>query len=343
VGTRCGFASRRTPPAVARCDYQHQRSDRLTLRILFAGTPATALPSLDALLASPHEVIAVLTRPDAPAGRGRHETRSSVALRAAELGIETLQPRRPSEPEFGARLAELAPDAAAIVAYGALIPQSALEIPTHGWINLHFSLLPAWRGAAPVQHAILHGDEITGATTFVLEAGLDTGPVLGVLTEAIRRDDTSGTLLERLSQAGAGLLVNTLDGLEAGLLEAVPQPGEGISLAPKITSDDARVDWSAPARHVDRLIRACSPAPGAWTTLRDRRVKLGSVRVPESVDPATGPTLAPGEIAASGPVAFVGTATTPLLLGAVQPEGKAPMPASDWLRGVRLTPGEAFA
>jgi methionyl-tRNA formyltransferase len=316
------------------------------LRILFAGTPATALPSLEALLASPHEVIAVLTRPDAPAGRGRRETRSPVAVRATELGIETLQPRRPAEPEFQQRLIGLAPDAAAIVAYGALIPQAALDVPAHGWVNLHFSLLPAWRGAAPVQHAILHGDEITGATTFVLEAGLDTGPVLGVLTEPIRRDDTAGSLLDRLSHAGAGLLANTLDGLAAGLLEAVPQPTDGVSLAPKITPDDARVDWSAPARHIDRLIRACSPSPGSWTTLRGRRVKLGSVRVPDvsAGDVSTaGPTLAPGEIAISGPVAFVGTATTAVLLGAVQPEGKAPMPALDWLRGVRLGSGEGFA
>jgi methionyl-tRNA formyltransferase len=316
----------------------------VTLRILFAGTPATARPSLDALLASPHEVVAVLTRPDAPAGRGRREMRSPIAVRATELGIETLQPRRPAEPEFQARLAELAPDAAAIVAYGALIPQAALDVPTHGWINLHFSLLPAWRGAAPVQHAILHGDQITGATTFVLEAGLDTGPVLGVLTEPIRSDDTAGSLLDRLSHAGAGLLANTLDGLEAGVLDAVPQPTDGVSLAPKITPDDARVVWSAPARHIDRLIRACSPNPGSWTTLRGRRVKLGSVRVPET-PPAAEPgqqALAPGEIAVAGPVAFVGTATSPLLLGAVQPEGKAPMPALDWLRGVRLTEGERF-
>jgi methionyl-tRNA formyltransferase len=332
---RCGSASPRTRRAAARCD-------RLILRILFAGTPTTALPSLDALLASPHEVIAVLTRPDAPVGRGRHVAQSPVASRAAELGIETLQPKRPADPAFQARLAELAPDAAAIVAYGALIPRAALDVPEHGWINLHFSLLPAWRGAAPVQHAILHGDEITGATTFVLEAGLDTGPVLGILTEPIRRDDTSGSLLERLSRAGAGLLVNTLDGLEAGVLEPKQQPSDGISLAPKITPDDARVDWSTPARHIDRLIRACSPAPGAWTTLREKRVKLGSVRVPESV--ASGAAaLAPGEIATVGPVAFVGTATTPLLLGAVQPEGKAPMAAADWLRGVRLTSSEAFA
>ncbi len=327
------------------------------MRILFAGTPAVALPALEALLASSHQVIAIVTRPDAPAGRGRREARSPVAVRAAELGIETLQPRRPAEPEFQARLRELAPDAAAIVAYGALLPASALEIPTHGWINLHFSLLPAWRGAAPVQHAILRGDEITGASTFVLETGLDTGPVLGTLTEPIGRDDTAGMLLDRLSKAGAGLLVNTLDGVEAGVLEAIPQPTDGISLAPKITPDDARIDWSAPARHVDRSIRACTPAPGAWTTLRGRRVKLGPVRVPETAESPTGAalkpetgfaagngaTLAPGEIAAIGPVAFVGTATSAVLLGTVQPEGKSTMVASDWLRGVRLTAGEAFA
>jgi methionyl-tRNA formyltransferase len=207
-----------------------------------------------------------------------------------------------------------------------------LDVPLHGWVNLHFSLLPAWRGAAPVQHALLHGDEVTGATTFRLEAGMDTGPVYGVTTEQVRPTDTSGDLLERLAVAGAGLLVATLDGIEDGALSPVPQRADGVSLAPKLTVEDARVDWTAPAVRVDRLVRACTPAPGAWTTLRDRRVKLGPVTVADHV-------LPPGEVDGD----LVGTATTAVRLGGVRPEGKGAMPAADWLRGLRLAPGERFA
>ena len=304
------------------------------MRIVFAGTPAVALPSFDALLASPHELVAAITRPDAAAGRGRHEVASPIARRAAEVGVEALKPRRPGDADFQRRLCELAPDVVAVVAYGALVPASALEIPKHGWVNLHFSLLPAWRGAAPVQHAILHGDEITGATTFVLEAGLDTGPVLGLLTEEIGPRDTAGDLLGRLASAGAGLLVATLDGLASGDLRAVPQPADGVSLAPKLAPADARVDWAAPAMRVDRLIRACTPAPGAWTTFRGRRLKLGPV-VPSHADP-----IAAGALVASREGALVGTGTGPVALGSVQPEGKAAMAAADWARGARLAAGD---
>ena len=243
-----------------------------------------------------------------------------------------LTPGHPREEAFGARLRELAPDCCPVVAYGALVPQPVLDVPVHGWVNLHFSLLPAWRGAAPVQHALLHGDEVTGATTFLLEAGMDTGPVFGVTTEEVRPTDTSGDLLERLAHAGAGLLVATLDGIADGALRPVPQPTDGVSLAPKITVDDARVDWTAPAVRVDRVVRACTPAPGAWTTLREKRVKLGPVAI-------TGEVLPPGEIAGD----LVGTATTAVRLGGVRPEGKGAMPAADWLRGLRLEQGERFA
>jgi methionyl-tRNA formyltransferase len=245
------------------------------MRVLFAGTPSPAVPSLEALLASSrHEVVAVLTRPDAPTGRGRRMEQSPVRKVAEEHGVEVLTPRRPRDPEFLERLAELAPDVCPVVAYGGLIPPAALEIPRHGWVNLHFSLLPAWRGAAPVQRALLAGDEITGACTFQLEAGLDTGPVYGTITEEIRRTDTSGDLLERLAIDGARLLVATLDGIEDGTLHAVPQPVDGVSLAPKISVEDARVDWKTPAQHIDRQVRACTPAPGAWTTFGGERVKL---------------------------------------------------------------------
>ncbi|WP_276509333.1 methionyl-tRNA formyltransferase, partial [Cellulomonas hominis] len=198
------------------------------MRLLFAGTPAVALPSLDALLASRHEVVAVLTRPDARAGRGRTLTPSPVKERALEAGIEVLTPTTLRDPEVEERLAAIAPDAAPVVAYGNLVPPAVLDLPRHGWVNLHFSVLPAWRGAAPVQHAIIAGDEVTGASTFRLEAGLDTGPVYGTLTETIRPTDTAGDLLGRLADAGSGLLVRTLDALEEGILTPVPQPGDGI-------------------------------------------------------------------------------------------------------------------
>ncbi len=250
------------------------------MRLVFAGTPQTALPSLDALLASSHSVAAVLTRPDAPAGRGRKMAASPVAERARQAGIEVLQPRRASDPDFLVRLREIAPDCCPVVAYGALIPDAALSVPGHGWINLHFSLLPAWRGAAPVQHAILHGDEITGATTFRLVAELDAGPVYGVVTEAVRPADTAGDLLARLAVSGADLLVATLDGIESGELEARPQPPDGISHAPKLERGDGRVNWKQPAQAIDRQIRACTPAPGAWTTLAGATLKLGPVGRP---------------------------------------------------------------
>ena len=304
------------------------------MRLVFAGTPQAAVPALDALLKSGHEVAAVVTRPDAPAGRGLHLEPSPVAQRAAEAGIEVLKPARPREPEFTDRLRHIDPDIVPITAYGALIPQSVLDIPARGWVNLHFSLLPAWRGAAPVQHAILHGDDITGATTFRLVKELDAGPVFGVVTEPIHPRDTAGDLLGRLAVSGAGLLVATLDGIESGQLEARPQAAEGVSLAPKITAEDARVRWDQPAAAVDRQVRACTPAPGAWSRLGEARLKLGPVDpVPE--DAASAGPLAPGEVAILRSGILVGTATTPVGLGDVQPPGKRRMRAADWARGLR--------
>ncbi len=308
------------------------------MRVLFAGTPEVAVPSLQAILSSRHEVVAVLTRPDAPAGRGRRMAPSPVAEVALAAGIEVLRPDRPRDPQFLARLAELAPEAAPIVAYGGLIPPAALAIPTHGWVNLHFSLLPAWRGAAPVQHAIMAGDEVTGASTFLLEEGLDTGPILGVVTETIRPTDTAGDLLGRLAELGSGLLVATLDGLEAGTLRAVPQTSDGVSHAPKITVEEARVRWSDPAMRVDRLVRGCTPAPGAWAEFRGERVKLGPVRP----DPQVG-DLEPGELRVAKSEVWVGTATHAVSLGEVKAEGKRAMSAADWGRGVRVEPGERLA
>ncbi|MER6594394.1 methionyl-tRNA formyltransferase [Micromonospora purpureochromogenes] len=300
------------------------------MRLIFAGTPAVAVPALDAVAASGHELLAVVTRPDAPAGRGRGLVRSPVGAWADERGIEVLTPAKPREPEFLDRLRELAPDCVPVVAYGALVPPVALEIPRHGWINLHFSLLPAWRGAAPVQQAVLHGDELTGASVFQLEQGLDTGPVYGTLTDEIRPTDTSGDLLERLAQSGAGLLVAVLDAIDAGTARAEPQLADGVSLAPKLTVEDARVRWTDPAFAVDRRIRACTPAPGPWTTFRGDRVKLGPV-----TPVGNGPELKPGELLVEKSRVLAGTATVPVQLGEVRAAGKKAMPATDWARGAR--------
>ncbi|WP_405684337.1 methionyl-tRNA formyltransferase [Streptomyces sp. NBC_01387] len=306
------------------------------MKLVFAGTPEVAVPALDALIASDrHEVAAVVTRPDAPAGRGRRLVASPVAQRAEEAGIEVLKPARPRDETFLARLREIGPDCCPVVAYGALLPRTALDVPARGWVNLHFSLLPAWRGAAPVQHSIIAGDEVTGASTFLIEEGLDSGPVYGVLTEEVRPTDTSGDLLTRLAFAGSGLLVATMDGIEDGTLHAVPQPAEGISSAPKITVEDAQVDWTAPAMRVDRLVRGCTPAPGAWTLFRGERLKL------VALTPVTDRTdLAPGELSVSKNSVHVGTGSHAVELLWVQPQGKKPMRAADWARGVRIAAGE---
>ncbi|GHF28072.1 methionyl-tRNA formyltransferase [Amycolatopsis deserti] len=308
------------------------------MRLVFAGTPEPAVPSLRALLDSPrHEVVAVVTRPDAPAGRGRKLLRSPVGALADEHGIEVLTPAKAGDPEFLARLTELAPDACPVVAYGALLPQRALDIPRHGWINLHFSLLPAWRGAAPVQAAIRAGDEITGASTFRIVKELDAGPVFGVVTEKIADDDTAGALLDRLAVSGARLLVSTLDGIEDGEVQAVPQPADGITYAPKVAVDDARVTFTAPAAAVDRLIRAVTPEPGAWTEFRGERLKLGPVTIVDE------PALEPGELRVERKRVLAGTATKPVRLGEVQAQGKKRMAATDWARGTRIEQGERLS
>lgn len=309
------------------------------MRLVLAGTPDTAVPSLRALLASRHEVVAVVTRPDARSGRGRTLHPSPVKEVALEHDLEVLTPARPGDEDFLDRLRELAPDCCPVVAYGALLPRVALDVPAHGWVNLHFSLLPAWRGAAPVQRAVMAGDEVTGASTFVIEEGLDTGPVLGAVTEAVRPTDTAGSLLERLSDVGAGLLVATMDGLEGGTLRAVPQPAEGVSHAPKLTVEEAAVRWSLPAHVVDRLVRGCTPNPGAWTTFRGERLKVGPLDpAPTGLDDA--PALAPGELHATKRAVLVGTASGPVALGEVGPHGKRAMAAADWARGTRIAPGE---
>ncbi len=305
------------------------------MRIVFAGTPEVALPPLEALLASRHEVVAALTRPDAPAGRGKKLMPSPVAARAAQLGIETLTPRRPRDEDFVERLSAISPDCCPVVAYGALLPQQVLDVPARGFVNLHFSLLPAWRGAAPVQHALLAGDQVTGATTFQIVLELDAGPTYLSVSEPVQSDDTSGAVLARLAVSGAALLVQTLDGLEDGTLTAVPQPVEGVTFAPKLEVADAQVDWTAPAEVVERRIRGCTPAPGAWTSYAGERMKLGPAVPVEGA-------LAPGRLQVARSAVLVGTGTRPLRLGRVQPAGKKPMAAPDWARGAGLGPDDAL-
>jgi methionyl-tRNA formyltransferase len=307
------------------------------VQIVFGGTPDVAIPSLDALADSRHELVAVVTRPDAPSGRGKKPAASPVAQRAAELGIEVLKPPRPRDEEFVARLTELGPDCCPVVAYGALLPQRVLDIPRHGWVNLHFSLLPAWRGAAPVQRAILAGDTTTGATTFRIVLELDAGPIFARVAEPIRPDDTAGDLLHRLSLSGARLLVDTLNGIEDGTLTPTPQPEDDgqVSYASKITVDDARIDWSQPAEVLDRLIRACNPAPGAWTTFCGERFKINSARSSDIV-------LPPGVLEITKRSVHVGTGTHALELDEVQAQGKKPMAAADWARGVTFGPEPRF-
>src|SRR5215472_2759228 len=339
------------------------------MRLVFAGTPATAVPTLDALLKSRHSLAAVITRPDAKSGRGQQVAPSPVAARAEEAGVEILRPERPGDPDFQARLRQIGPDCCPVTAYGALIPQAALDIPAQGWVNLHFSVLPVSCKTAPVQHAIMHGDDVTGATTFRIVRELDAGPVFGVLTEPIRPSDTAGDLLERLSVSGAELLVATLDGIESGALEARDQPADGVSLAPKITPADAEIDWRKPAIAIGRQIRACTPEPGAWTQLDGVRVKLWPVTVQARMSgtgagmngtgagtsatgagtsdaqagvnqaqaEASGPDLSPlpaGELRILRNRVLAGTGSTPVELREVQADGKRRMSAADWARGL---------
>lgn len=307
------------------------------MRVVFAGTPGVAVPALDAIAESSHDLVAVITRPDAPSGRGRKLIASPVAQRAEELGVRVLKPEHPRDPDFQQQLKDLEPDCCPVVAYGALLPQSTLDIPEHGWVNLHFSLLPAWRGAAPVQHSLWAGDEVTGATTFRIVRELDGGPTYGVVTERVRPADTAGDMLARLSVSGASLLVATLDGIEDGSLEARDQSTDGVSLAPKILVEHAMVDWTEPAVAVDRRIRACTPGPGAWSTYDGQRIKIGPAQMTSDRD-----KLEPGVLEVTKNAVYVGTATDPVQLGEVKAFGKKQMYAADWARGVRAASGVAF-
>lgn len=305
------------------------------MRVLFAGTPAVALPALEELRAVGIELVGVLTRPDAPIGRKRVLTPSPVAARAEELGLPVIKADRVDESAQSA-IAALRPELAAIVAYGAIVPPSALALPKYGWINLHFSLLPAWRGAAPVQHAVINGDDLTGASTFQLEAGLDTGPVFGTVTEPIRSDDTGSALLQRLSRSGAVLLAQTVAAIASDSAAAVPQSG-AVTLAPKLTIEDGQIDFTTPALAVSRRIRGVTTEPGAWALLDGQRFKIGAVGLrPDQRN------LPAGRLTVAGKSLLVGTGSHAVELLAVQPAGKKMMQAADWLRGVGTVEGMVF-
>ena len=298
------------------------------MRLVLAGTPSVAIPSFEALLASDHEVTAVVTRPDAARGRSKRLVPSEVGQWAADHGIPALKPMHPRDPEFVAALTELAPDACPVVAYGALVPQHVLDIPRYGWVNLHFSLLPRWRGAAPVQRAIMADDGVTGATTFRLVRELDAGPVYGTTEMALTGTETAGEVLEALAHTGARLLLDTIDALAT--TEPAEQDDEAaVTLAPKITVEEARIDWTRQADEIDRLVRGCSPEPMAWTTIGDERFKVALGR------PTDEAGLAPGEVRAEKRRVLVGTGTTALELVRVQPQGKKEMAGADWGRGLR--------
>ncbi|MGC4151931.1 MAG: methionyl-tRNA formyltransferase [Propionicimonas sp.] len=315
------------------------------MRLVFAGTPIVAARTLAHLLQrSDHEVVAVISRPDAPLGRSKRPVPSPVAELAIERGIEILRPDRPGEPETMARLAELAPDACPVIAYGALLPQRVLEIPAHGWLNVHYSLLPRWRGAAPVQRAILAGDEVTGVSVFRLVQAMDAGPVFATAEIQIAAGETAGELLERLTPIGAELLVETLDQIAGGDAVAIEQPEDGVTIAPKLTVEDARLDWSAPAVELARVVRACNPSPMAWTTYAGERFRVlraeaaGTVPTVPSPEVSTGSTRGgqrPGFISAGRREVLVGTGAGALRLLEVQPQGKRPMPAAAWANGLR--------
>lgn len=318
-------------PAARRRQWSVQK-----LRLVFAGTPAAAVPSLERLAAGRHDVAAVVTRPAAPIGRKRVITPSPVAAAAERLGIHVIEAARMDDDATG-RIGALRPDLGVIVAYGGLVREPLLSAPTHGWINLHFSLLPAWRGAAPVQHALIAGDAETGASVFRLVPELDAGDVYGMQSQAIRPEDTTGSLLEALADSGADLLADVVDAIASGTAVARPQAGEP-TFAPKLGLDDARLDWHRPAAEVLDRFRGVTPEPGAWTTVDDQRLKvLEAVAADDAADETGFAGLEPGEITTVGRRVVIGTGTTPLELGRVQPAGRTAMAAGDWWRGAGRT------
>lgn len=293
------------------------------------------MPSLEALVASAIEVTAVVTNPDRPAGRGLQLRASPVKEAALAHGVPVEQSAKARDEAFVDWLRVEKPDVAVVVAYGKILPPELLEIPPFGFVNVHFSLLPAYRGAAPVQRAVLGGDAETGASLIVLTEGMDEGPVLARVALPIEATDTSGTVGDKLARVGAELLVPTLEGYVAGDISPEEQDHARATYAPKITNDEAEIDWSWPAAHIDRHVRALDPAPGGATELRGKVLKVWSVT------PPTGPVdLRPGEIAVIGGELLVGTGDDALVMGEVQPAGKRRMSGADLARGLRPLPGE---
>ncbi|MGC5169860.1 methionyl-tRNA formyltransferase [Microbacterium sp. DT81.1] len=298
------------------------------MRLIFAGTPDVAVPSLRVLAASDHDIATVVTRPDAPIGRRRVLTPSPVAAAAEELGLPVLKTARLDEAAT-ARLATTDAELGVIVAYGGLVREPLLSMPEHGWINLHFSLLPRWRGAAPVQHALIAGDEETGASVFRLVAELDAGDVFEERRYAVPARATAGVVLNDLAGLGAELLRDVVAAIEGGRAVAIPQAG-AATFAPKLTEADGAVDWNEPADRVAGRIRGVTPEPGAHTTVAGIRIKLLDAEVPEGEV-----LLKPGEIAGHGRDILIGTATQSISVSKVQPAGRPVMSSGDWWRGVR--------
>lgn len=311
----------------------------MTVRIAYLGTPQVAVPPLRALVADDRiEVVVAITNPDRPRGRSRTPKAPPVKVAAAELGVQVWQPERPREVLDELRALQL--DAAAVVAYGALLPTDVLDSVEHGFVNLHYSLLPRWRGAAPVQHAVMAGDEVTGLTTFVLDQGMDTGPVLATREVPIGTSDTSGDLLEELTDLGANVLVESVVGLVDGSLTPVPQPAEGATLAPKIDAEDVRIDWEQPAEQVSALVRGANPRPGAHTTWRGERCKVWEARV---ADQAAAADTAPGTVvdtSEDGPVVACGRGA--VVLRTVQPANRPRQSGRDFVNGQQPAPDERF-
>lgn len=299
------------------------------MRIAFAGTPEVAIPTLKALLDSAHEVALVISQPAAPRGRNKKIVPSPVAQFASLNNLELITPTSINDAETIEILKSKNIDIAVVVAYGQILKSEALRVFKGGWINAHFSLLPAWRGAAPVQLAIIHGDEVTGVTTFRLEEGMDTGPIFGQVATSIRPEETAGELLERLADLGADLVVKTLDAIADNRAIAVAQSLENVSIAPKLKASDGQIDWSSPALAISRKIRGFAPNPGAWTLLGDLRVELGDVEIEDSQ------TLKPGEISILKDFVRVGTGSTDIKLLQVKPAGRGWMDSGAWARGLR--------
>lgn len=306
------------------------KPDRLTdMRLVFAGTPSITVPFLNALAESRHELVAVVTRPDAAQGRSKRLVPSPAAQWAQDHAIPVLKPSHPRDPDFIDALRDLAPDCCPVVAYGALLPRTVLAVPPHGWVNVHFSLLPRWRGAAPVQRAIMAGDAESGITIFEVTYELDSGPVYSRWSEPLRPDDTSGVVLDRYAQRGADLLVDVMDCIAAGTCTPQAQPDEGVTLAAKLTSPEVQLDWTQPAAVLDRVIRGANPSPMAWTSWLGQRFRVCLAR------PTNTATLTPRELRIERARVCVGTGAGDLELVTVQPVGRNPMPAIDWARGVR--------